>query len=156
MMNFYDKYFSPNTTAGIIKQEYDDIALSYKKPGIYQIDNLSDATSIVFTSKDKGYGSVTYLVEDISTRENFVGTCIKISYEKNNVFYCVSKSTFTQTTPEHDILGPITTFEGFSINDRNEVEALDTDDAQIKLEWGLNAIDMVYQDTQSFALVKEQ
>lgn len=156
MMNFFDKHFDINTPAQFIKDDYNELIFGYQKPGIYGLDNLSNAVSTLFITKDKGWGSVPYLVETFSESERYIASCVKISYEKQGTFYCVGRSSFVTMSEEDGVLGPVRSFEGFAINDRNEVEQLDTDDAQIKFEWASNAIDMVYQDTQSFALVREQ
>lgn len=143
-MEFLDKYFANTIYPDFIQSNYQKIVADFVIPGGYDLGKIDGASAKVYVTKDKGQGSVKYLVENYYQIENYIGNATNICFEKNGQFFSVAERIFTSFDRiTGELFGPVETFSGFTIDGSGQAYALDKGTSQLTYEGGCNAIDMV-------------
>ena len=143
-MNVLDKYFGNQVYPQVLKSDYDNIVADFFETGMHHVSsNYGEATN-VFVSQNQNGETTKYLVESKFFSENYLANVKNICYEKDGEFFSVGQATFIKNDDRTgELLGPIKTYTGFTVNEQGEESELSYNDCLLMYDSCSRAIESI-------------
>lgn len=150
-MDFFNKYFGTNISPQFLKQDYEHLVEGLNQPGIHKLDNQPGnaeenntvTASLVAVTQNSKQEKTSYLVESFFTYNHFMGRVKNISFEQDGNFTVVSERYFATIT-DNELVGPVRSYSGFTINENEELTEISPDKSQMEFERCSAVIDNAY------------
>lgn len=154
-MNVLDKYFGNQVYPQVLKSDYDNIVADFFETGFYHVSASSGEATNVFVSQNQNGEKTKYLVESKFLSENYLANVKNICYEKDGEFVSVGQATFIKNDERTgELLGPIKTYTGFTINGQGEECELSYNDCLLQYDSCCRAVEQIGFQTSVGELTK--
>ena len=143
-MNVLDKYFGNQVYPQVLKGDYDNIVADFFETGMHHIDSNYGQATNVFVSQDKNGEQTKYLVESMFCSEKYLANVRNVCYKKGGEFFSVGRATFVKNDERTgELLGPISTYTGFTIDEQGKESELSYNDCLLHFDSCSRAIEQI-------------